>query len=1133
MKAIKYILTALIALGFSLSSTISAQNVLTTNGSVQPLQPTYSGGTIITVPYSMSFKMLSGQRKKLNIKFNTSYLQFLTTDLPAASNGLFVSVAPDAGYQIAFETTAFTPLDNNFNYGADFTISFLVKAATCIKLTDNIIADLRTTNCNCPANISTPAATTPISFLNANSGPTIAIDLLMGNECSIAMYKLTTFGLDINGSTQNSVIKLTLPNGATLLDVYNTAGSLVTFTTNGNTYKWQRSGVSSENVQIHYIVVKFNNAVLCTNPNSIYKFNADFSSFNTCNSSPANALTTTRQISGCCGSGGNPGGSPNVTIINGVVLSKTLIQYPLRYFPSPDNCKTHDYYIQVDNVTGNSLSSFKLGDLLSNITSASDEIEVTGITASFTSIIPSTLPFSFTTSPASTPVITTLAIGQTQALTVPLVIGANPVQDITINGTGAFPAYSSLTIKITHKLVNPNPGNVPYINKAGLSFKVGSIPYSGSVIWTSKKDNYDPQLAITKKVRNVTDNNPPGLFSYTNGVNVGPGDVLEFEIRIRNYGMKNIQANLSDNITEFPALNNFFVINPSSISVTDGTGLNIYSNADLNTIKNSLTSNLSSSGFFCTIQDVKAAPCNSYSELIIKYTVVVKPSNSVTCESIYTNSAKIGWMLNGVAKSDYKEAIVNIDLFKNIVYKLEATCKDPAIATPADWVDGYINGIPGKPIWYRATIVNKNSYPINMQVMVQLPNVTDNLSTQAFLPNYTSTLTSSVPVSPANANLHPEYPIQTGWWPTGVTSSNIAQDNFLTTQCTAPAASFFGRTAIYYSPLLAGNSQTQFTYKVIVSSNNPGKQYVTAMGVSRSCGTNCPMIRNTDLTLTIGQCNECGCVSGCDLITLDSKIERLPLGGNNFKVTLSNILSNGNTIDNFDIVVHQPYRDISPSSPFNKPMLPYTLGSISSTTTPPFALNQPTSGQRYYRVNSGNPVNFGNISFDIQTTLPPVVDNLIFPINIIFRDKANECTICEKMIYLKYESWNDLVQKDMLTGDDDPVDISLDSERKRLQKSKLGPDIEKWYADIKNNDGISKMVLKHPLDVIQLLKVARKLMEKGETLNEKDLTLIEKGMRMIDKEIAPAPEGLIDESLKRLRLSIGKKWDNIMENLIK
>jgi hypothetical protein len=239
----------------------------------------------------------------------------------------------------------------------------------------------------------------------------------MGDECSIAMYKITTFGLDINGNTQNSVIKLTLPNGASLLDVYNTSGSSVTFTTTGNTYKWSRSGVSSENVQTHYIVIKFNKTVLCTTQNGIYKFDADFSSYNTCNSSSANAATATRQIASCCGGGGSGNPSPNVTTINGVVLSKTLIQYPLRYLPNPDNCKTHDYYIQVDNVTGNSLSNFKLGDLLSNITSASDEIEVTGITATFSSIIPSTLPFSFTTSPASTPVITTLANGQTQALT--------------------------------------------------------------------------------------------------------------------------------------------------------------------------------------------------------------------------------------------------------------------------------------------------------------------------------------------------------------------------------------------------------------------------------------------------------------------------------------------------------------------------------------------------------------------------------------------------------------------------------------------------------------------------------------------------------------------------------------------
>ena len=40
-------------------------------------------------------------------------------------------------------------------------------------------------------------------------------------------------------------------------------------------------------------------------------------------------------------------------------------------------------------------------------------------------------------------------------------------------------------------------------------------------------------------------------------------------------------------------------------------------------------------------------------------------------------------------------------------------------------------------------------------------------------------------------------------------------------------------------------------------------------------------------------------------------------------------------------------------------------------------------------------------------------------------------------------------------------------------------------------------------------------------------------MRILDEEIVRAPEGLIDESLKRLRSSIGMNWDQIMENYTK
>lgn len=112
------------------------------------------------------------------------------------------------------------------------------------------------------------------------------------------------------------------------------------------------------------------------------------------------------------------------------------------------------------------------------------------------------------------------------------------------------------------------------------------------------------------------------------------------------------------------------------------------------------------------------------------------------------------------------------------------------------------------------------------------------------------------------------------------------------------------------------------------------------------------------------------------------------------------------------------------------------------------------------------------------------------------------------------------------------VVIDLDNERALLKKSALGIKIEKWYADIKAYDGISKILLAHPLQVADLAALSHKLKKQGGVLEQKDYELIEAGIRMIDKETATAPDGLIDECLKLLKMSVGEKWEGVMQNLL-
>ncbi len=304
------------------------------------------------------------------------------------------------------------------------------------------------------------------------------------------------------------------------------------------------------------------------------------------------------------------------------------------------------------------------------------------------------------------------------------------------------------------------------------------------------------------------------------------------------------------------------------------------------------------------------------------------------------------------------------------------------------------------------------------------------------------------------------------------------------------------------------------------------------MGVSGFSSSSCPIVKQTADTLTVASSNACGSISGCDLIMFDSKIERDLSNLMNFKVTLSNMLNNysGFNINNFDIVVHQPYTAIVTTSPYSRSMIGYKLDAISSGYTPfTFPLGTPiVDGRRYHRVNNVPPLNFGDVNFDIiSTNLPPVSTNLTFPINLTFRDEKDPCTICERNIYLNYKlvvaPWNQLIQNDMLKSEKDPVNISLNQARQHLQKSPAGAKIEQWYKDLKEHDGISKMILNHPKDVIKLFSVARKMIEKGSVFEQEDYDLIEKNMRILDG-VWKAPAGLIDNSLRQLKSTIGQKW---------
>jgi len=146
-------------------------------------------------------------------------------------------------------------------------------------------------------------------------------------------------------------------------------------------------------------------------------------------------------------------------------------------------------------------------------------------------------------------------------------------------------------------------------------------------------------------------------------------------------------------------------------------------------------------------------------------------------------------------------------------------------------------------------------------------------------------------------------------------------------------------------------------------------------------------------------------------------------------------------------------------------------------------------------------------------------------------EKCLPCVITFKVV--KLHRWKKLIEKGILTGENDPVNIALNKERKRMADTELGSAVEQWYDELNNKDWLSIMLKLYPDEVKSVLSVGRKLIQEGGKLDSTDLTIIEKTMRILDEEIVPAPEGLIDKSLKRLRASIGMNWDQIMENYTK
>ncbi len=966
MKSLKYILLFCLFALFGLHHAAKAQSTLshTAPGS------TIFVGSIASISYTHHFPTNAGEYIRIELSYNASHFSFNNSTLITQSNGLYtdVTVLPPPK---AFESQVFTANDNGFFTDVEFSMVLDVVAANCIASTQDVT--LKAMRMSATGTVlETDISTAQIQIQNQQNTPTASIEFMEGGSCGFAMYKIKTFG------KESSNIDLLLPPGVTLTNVYNTSGNVVSFT-GANPYNWARSATTGD-YQEHYIMVSFAQPFSCANQP---KIKVDFHT-HPCGST-SNVTIPAEYAITCADCTAQP-------------ASKVLYPYPLRYFPEPNNCRPHTYVIEFKNVSAVPLTVFSLKDFFSGINTTPNEISILSIKLSMTSLIPNSPPpvFSWVSSafPGATlsgtlPGNSVVFQGSPEVLSGPSPTGIGTWTLSAAQGA-TFPPFSSLKVTVVHRLKDfpTGLGSPQYNNKVQIHYKKNGILMSAHANVESDMQPYQPVITIKKQVRNASTGTP-----FSSSVAAGPNDVIQFRIKIRNEGMNSLfGVQLQDLISELPVGN---IILPYSVTVT---GTPEYSLAAKNAIRNAIVASASLTGFSAGPFTVEDAPCLGASELVIKYLVRVKNPTQVFCNSDYTNKVKLSH--NNVA-IDSSEARVNIDLFRNISYTLEATCD-----STQGWSTNNINAVPGRIIYYRGRVKNNNNYPVTMRIMIQLPNglPADNLSTHTSLP--TNIVMSSA--KPAG----PDFIILGNVTPATVRRNQVnvpgLTNDWLGTNLPSPATSATSK-ALYYIVTLPAGGQAVIRYKISAPVNNFGSVYNTAMGVTLASNTannnNCPRVKQANLALTVSQGDLCGSVSGCQLIFFDKKIEKLT--GNNYKVTLFNILNlSSHTINFMDVVLGQPYKNCMNSTstpPYIKTMLPFTIASTVSSTGGQFVSGPVALGQRYYHLTNTSPSTpFGEVSFIVSIpTVPPSPGcGILFPVNIVFKDNQKACTICETTIYL-------------------------------------------------------------------------------------------------------------------------------------
>ena len=743
----------------------------------------------------------------LEVNYSTNLSISSTSIANIVSNGFMVVSSSEGNIKMKKneEASGFSTIGNGI-------ISFTPVILNCEDATSTVIYKLYYECINGDINNSfeTLEAIQSVNIQNANTQPSILISKIVDvPECNgnRILYKVTSFG-----KSEGSYIKLYLPVNSNVNNVYNTSGNIIphNYSIDDNILDFARDNDELKIMQEFYIDIEYTNNLIC---DTNYTLQGQLVTYDFCDSENENQVfaDTDYLFASCsCEPAGGQSGEIVINPTDGGALyfSKKLNKIPFRYVGFPENCKEHYYELQLTNFSNQTISDFSITDYIAAIIPATNtELKITKLEISYSNLNPfdTNEGINFQSLECATIPQTALLLNQPFSITDDEIsfedcIGTDEDGELKLSFDQLY-SLGVITIKIYHKLMYVTPQD-ELKNEAKLALNGNNY----FVKIYSTPDTYKPIVAVSKKVRNVTQNQT----GYSNSVIVSEGDQLEFLVTVANYGLAPA-TNFS--LTDVLSNNsNDYTIDQTSFTFENTSGTTI---------------NFNSNGFtFNNNSELPASTCENGFELKIKYKVNV--ANAIICNSNATNKVVVNYdSLSQPIESNIN--FIKTDLFRGIDYKYVVTnCNNQEVRAT--------NITPGDILNFKIVVRNQNTTAKNIGFQLALPVAQENIS-------YGSLNVVSTP---------------------GVTNISISQDTFAANSTgltpnflTSSSTSITGSNALEWKGTIAANTTKTITFSAIVPVNATQNTLINSdFAIAINPNSECAQVKKRTVSLSVNR-NSC------------------------------------------------------------------------------------------------------------------------------------------------------------------------------------------------------------------------------------------------------------------------------------